>query len=255
MRIRVLGAYGAEAPGGRHASAFLLNERILLDAGGVTSALPIAEQMALDDVLLSHAHLDHVAGLGYLSEARALNQLSRPLTLCATAPIVAAMQRSFFNNTLWPDFSSIPNAQSPIVKFRTLTEQAENDVGGLRVTPVGVSHSVPCSGFIMRADGHSVVYSGDTGPTDALWTLARQRGDVTAVILECSFPNRLARLAADAKHMTPHLVANEIAKLPPGAQVLIFHIKPLFYDETADELKKIGSERIVLLEQGNTYDI
>jgi len=60
MKIRVLGAYGAEGLGQRP-TAFLVNERILVDAGTVGGALTAAEQRLIQHALISHAHLDHVA--------------------------------------------------------------------------------------------------------------------------------------------------------------------------------------------------
>jgi ribonuclease BN (tRNA processing enzyme) len=254
MKLRVLGAYGAEAPGGKHPTAFLVNERTLIDAGGVTSILSIPEQMAIEHVLVSHSHLDHIAGLGYLTEARALCGADRPLMLCSIEPVVQSLHRGLFNNAIWPDFTAIPSVEKPVIKFRVLAEQTEEEVGDLRVTAVPVNHTVPAAGYIVRDEHDAVVYSADTGPTELLWQVARTHSEVRAVILECSYPNRLGFLAEQAKHLTPSLVERELEKLPPGIAVLIFHIKPLFYEEIADELHRIKSSRIVLPEQGKTYE-
>ena len=67
MKIRVLGAFGGEGLGHRP-SAFLLNDKILLDAGSVTGALTVPEQLAIEHALVSHSHLDHLAGLVHLTE-------------------------------------------------------------------------------------------------------------------------------------------------------------------------------------------
>lgn len=255
MRLRVLGAYGSEAPGGKHPSAFLINERILLDAGCVTSVLNDAEQNAIENVLISHSHLDHVAGLGYLTEARILDGAVRPLTLCSSSAVIAAMRKSFFNNRVWPDFSMIPSAQAPVLRYRAMRPQVEHEVDGLKVTPVAVNHTVRTVGFVIREGEHSFVYSGDTGPTEALWQIVRKHREVRAAVIECSYPNRLGEIAEVAKHMTPRLLEREMAKLPHDLRVMIFHIKPQFLDETAAELRQINSERIIVLEQGRTYDI
>lgn len=255
MRLRVLGAYGSEAPNGKHPTAFLLNERILLDAGSVTSVLNVAEQDVIENVLLSHSHLDHVAGLGYLTEARALDGAERPLTLCSSAAVLTSLRNTFFNNVVWPDFSAIPSAAQPIIRYRALRLQVEHEIGGLYVTPIPVNHTVHTVGFIIREGDHSFVYSGDTGPTEALWQAARKQPEVRAVMIECSYPNRLGEVADVAKHLTPRLLEKEMAKLSPDARVMIFHIKPQFYAETAAELRRVNSERIILLEQGRTYKI
>jgi hypothetical protein len=99
------------------------------------------------------------------------------------------------------------------------------------------------------------VYSGDTGPTRALWSAARGLTSIRAVILECAFPSRLAALAEAARHMTPALIQRELDKLPPEVPIWIYHVKPQFFDETADELARIGGGRVVMMEQDKTYPL
>ena len=255
MKLRVLGAYGAEAEGGKRASAFMLNERTLLDAGSVTSALDPKEQQAIEYVLVSHSHIDHIAGLAYLTEARAVYGVDPPLTLCSIAPVVKHLKRSFFNNVAWPDFAEIPSLEAPVLRYQELADGREEKVGGFHVTAVPVNHTVDACGFIIRDGTTGIVYSGDTGPTEQLWQIARKHREVKAIVLECSFPDRLAELAETAKHLTPKSLARELPKLPNRVKVYIFHIKPQFYDETAEELRHLNFDRIALLEQGRTYDI
>ena len=112
---------------------------------------------------------------------------------------------------------------------------------------------MPTSGFIVHDGVSGVVYSGDTGPTEALWQAARGVGGLGAIILECAFPNRLETLAKIAKHMTPELIRRELDKLPPDVPVLIFHVKPQFYDEIGEELAEVSGSRITMLEQDKTY--
>jgi hypothetical protein len=74
-----------------------------------------------------------------------------------------------------------------------------------------------------------------------------------AVILECAFPNRLAGLAEVARHMTPALIRRELDKLPADVPVLVFHVKPQFHDEIGEELSRVSSSRITMLEQDQVY--
>ena len=254
MKIRVLGAYGAEGLTQRP-SAFLVNGRTLVDAGTVTGALSVAEQLDVEHVLVSHSHLDHIAGLAFLAETLACTSARRPITVTSVEPVVEALRKAVFNSVVWPDFSQIPTATGPVIKYRTLADDAEQRVGDLWVTPVAVNHSVPAAGFIVHDGAQGFIYSGDTGPTDELWKAARGLTGLRAVILECAFPNRLSALAEAAKHLTPELVRREIDKIPADLPVLIFHIKPQFVDETADELSRIDSHRVRLVEQDKTYDL
>jgi ribonuclease BN (tRNA processing enzyme) len=254
VKLRVLGAYGAEGLTQRP-SAFLVNDRTLVDAGTVTAALGMREQLEVEHVLISHSHLDHIAGLAFLTETLACTSARPPLTVTSVELVVEALRKAVFNSVVWPDFSQIPSATAPVIKYRTLADEAEQRVGDLWVTPVAVNHTVPAAGFIIHDGAHGFIYSGDTGPTDALWKAARGLTGLRAVILECAFPNRLAGVAESARHLTPDLVRREIDKLPADLPVLIFHIKPQFLEETAEELSRIDPRRVRLIEQDKTYDL
>ncbi|HET7341501.1 MAG TPA: 3',5'-cyclic-nucleotide phosphodiesterase [Methylomirabilota bacterium] len=252
MKIRVLGAYGAEGLAQRP-SAFLVNDTILVDGGTVGAALASAEQVRIEHALITHSHLDHVAGLAFLTETLALCEARTPLTIASLEPVVKALRTSIFNDTVWPDFTQLPTPAAPVLKFRTLLEDTEQRVGDLVVTPVAVNHTVPCSGFILHDGTSAIVYSGDTGPTDALWKATRSVRGLRAVILECAFPDRLGALAEVAKHMTPDLIRRELDKLPADVPVLIYHVKPQFHDEIGEQLGAIAGHRISFAEQDRTY--
>jgi cAMP phosphodiesterase len=254
MRIRVLGAYGAEGLGQRPA-AFLVDDRALVDAGTVPGALTVPEQLAVESALISHSHLDHVAGLAYLTETLACCQATRPVTVASLDPVVEILRTAVFNDLVWPDFGRIPSARAPIVRYQGLVAGAEQRVGHLWVTAVPVHHTVPTTGFVVHDGSRGFVYSGDTGPTRALWETARGLGGIRAVILECAFPNRLGALAEAAGHLTPALVARELDKLPPDVPVWIYHVKPQFAQETSEELSRLDASRLVVLEQDKTYEV
>jgi ribonuclease BN (tRNA processing enzyme) len=251
MKLRVLGASGGEGIG-RRPSAFLVDDRMLVDAGTVTGVLGIAAQRAIEHVLLSHSHLDHLAGLAFLTESLAFGDARDPLIVASIEPVVEAVRSAVFNDVLWPDFSRIPNATTPVMSYRTLLEGVEQRVGDWWVIPVAVNHTVPAAGFVVRDGSRGFVYSGDTGPTEALWKIARDLPAIRAVILECAFPNRFTALARAARHMTPHLIRRELDKLPAGVPVWIFHVKPQFHEETAEELSRLDGP-VTLLEQDRTY--
>src|SRR5262249_31494454 len=136
-----------------------------------------------------------------------------------------------------------------------LIEDVEQRVSDLWVTPVAVTHSVPASGFVIHDGSTGVIYSGDTGPTEALWHTARALRGIRAVILECAFPNRLGPLAQVAKHMTPALAPRELGKLPPDLPGGVFPVKAPVPEGNGEELARIDSRRISILEQDRTYTL
>jgi ribonuclease BN (tRNA processing enzyme) len=252
MKIRVLGAHGAEGLAQRP-SAFLLDDTVLIDGGTVGGALASIEQLAITHALVSHSHLDHIAGLAYLTETLALCAAETPVTIASLDPVVTALRTSIFNDVVWPDFTRLPTPQAPVLRFESLREDDEQHVAGFWVRPVPVTHTVPTSGFVVHDGTSALVYSGDTGPTEALWKAAAEVRGLRAVILECAFPNRLGALADVARHMTPELIRRELDKMPADVPVLIFHVKPQFYDEIGEELGAVSGARITMAEQDKTY--
>ena len=62
MQVRVLGCSGAIAKDCRTTS-FLVDSDLLVDAGTGVGDLSLDEMAAIDDVVLTHSHLDHIAAL------------------------------------------------------------------------------------------------------------------------------------------------------------------------------------------------
>lgn len=251
MKVRVLGCFGGELPG-FSCPGFLVNGRLLLEAGTATSALSLKEQLAVSGVCVSHLHLDHVKELPFLVENRAARS-ARPLVVAATAGILAGLRRDLFNDRLWPDFSRIPSRRAPALVYRVLPEGRFSRLAGLSVRPVRVSHTVDAAGYILREPGASVLFTGDTGPTTEVWKAARTLRDLRAVIAECSFPSGLEGLAAASGHLTPTLLARELALLGrPRVPVHLCHMKPLYLTAIAREVAGLG-RGVRMLRQGRTY--
>src|SRR5437667_12513617 len=101
MKIRVLGAFGGEGLGHRP-SAFLINDKILIDGGSVSGALTVPEQLAVEHAIVSHAHLDHIAGLVYLTETLAFCELGAAVTIASIAPAVCALRGGVFTHARQP---------------------------------------------------------------------------------------------------------------------------------------------------------
>jgi len=256
MKLRVLGCQGGSAPA-RHLPGLLLDDTVLLEAGSVTSTLSLAEQLEIRHVLLSHAHLDHTGGLAYLADNRCCHRLSSGnggmLTVSSVAPVVEDLHQHLFNDRLWPDFSAIPQAWDPVMRLQTLEPCVPKSIGTqLTVISVPVNHTVPTVGFIVHDDRGALVFSGDTGPTDRLWKLARDLGNVRAVIVETSFPNRFDALAEISGHLTPARLARELDKMP-SCEVWVYHIKPMFHHETVEDLAALDGRRVRVLCDGEIH--
>lgn len=252
MKIRVLGSYGSRIPG-YHTSSLLINDRLLLDAGTVTAALSLEQQLAIDDVLLTHAHLDHMVDLAFLVD-NVLTLRSAPLRVWAPEPVLRAVHEHLFNDAVWPDFTRLPDAAAPALRLLPLPADQETEVAGTRVRWVRTNHPVFTAGYCLTEGETSLLYSGDTGGTESLWRLARSCSRLAIAFIETSFPDRLAALAAASGHLTPATLRGELAKLGRDeVPVKIFHIKPQFLGEIVAELNALGEGRLQILHGGEEF--
>ena len=135
--------------------------------------------------------------------------------ILAPAPVLAAIARDVLNDRVWPDFTKLPSRARPTVRLRPLAEKKPFRAGRVVFTPFPVSHVVPTYGYIVSKPGRSVVFSGDTEPTDRLWEAARRARDLKAIFLELSFSDSQLAIAQASLHMTPCLVRAELVKAPP----------------------------------------
>jgi cAMP phosphodiesterase len=254
MFIEILGCYGGSVPN-RRLPSFLINGHVLLEAGSVTNALSLGAQASIEHVLISHAHLDHTVGLALLIDNVQSTQTgagrAAAVTAGSIAPVVDDLRNHCFNNRLWPDFTRLPTPEDPALRLQTLREREAIDFGSLIVVPVPVHHSVPASGFIIHDGTSGIVFSGDTGPTEEIWKVGREFKGIRAIIVETAFPNRLENLAAVSGHFTPALLQREMDKMP-DAPLWVYHIKPAHFEETAEELERLGA-RVHVLAQDQTY--
>jgi ribonuclease BN (tRNA processing enzyme) len=252
MQIQVLGNYGSRAPG-FNTSSLLIDGTLLLDAGTVTGALSIEEQVAIDDVLLTHAHLDHMMDLPFLVD-NCFTLRSSPLRVWAPAPVLESVHRHLFNNSIWPDFTRIPGPDAPALELIPIEAGGKEEIAGLRVCWRRVNHPVFTAGYLLTGGGSSVLFSGDTGATDELWEMGRASPELKAVFVETSFPNRLSKLAAVSGHLTPAGLRDELIKFGRAdVPVKIFHMKAQFLQEIVTELNSLGDDRLQVLEGGEKF--
>ncbi len=102
MRVLCLGTTGYHPSPTRHTACYYLpDESLVLDAGtgmlGLTAQLCSEPRESLD-ILLSHAHLDHVVGMTFILDTFAVTQL-QAIRVWASAKRLRLSARIFFPNT------------------------------------------------------------------------------------------------------------------------------------------------------------
>ncbi|MFO0679382.1 MAG: 3',5'-cyclic-nucleotide phosphodiesterase [Polyangiaceae bacterium] len=253
IELDVLGCHGGETPQHR-TCAFVLDGKVAIDAGSLTSGLSLRDQARLEVVLVSHAHLDHVRDLATIADNRA--QLGAPpLTIAGTAFTIDLLKKHFFNGKLWPDFTHIPSKRAPAIRYQVMTPEKRYTLGGFDVRAVLVSHTIETCAFVVEGKSGAIVYSGDTGPTERLWKVLEKTPKVKAVLLEVSFPNAEQALATRSGHHTPKTLELELKKYSKFKDVptLLYHIKPTFQRPVEKECAKVRGSELVILKLGDRF--
>jgi len=248
MQLRVLGCHGGETPKHR-TSSFLIGDTLAIDAGAITSGLSLDEQARIDSVLVSHPHMDHIRDLATLADNRC-QQGGSTLDIVGVPATIEALRIHFFNDLIWPDFTKIDAKDGPTVRFVEVHPNRVAEVNGYEVTPVMVNHTVDTSAFIIRQNASSIVYGGDTGPTDELWTRINALDDLQALMMEVSFPNDESELAFQSRHLTPDTLSTELSKLQLSEElpILLYHINPTFEAKVLRELAGVRGRNLQILQ-------
>jgi ribonuclease BN (tRNA processing enzyme) len=250
MGIRVLGCSGSMAAGDRTTS-FLLDGCVLVDAGTGVGDLTLEDMVRVDDVLVSHSHLDHVLGIPLLADSVMRRRLAAgrpPIRVHAMPPTLRALHEHVFNGVIWPDFTRLPTPQRPALQLVPIEIGQRLVLSGRCVEVLPARHSVPAAGFAVfpHADGTGAawVYTGDTGPNPALWQrLASLR--VAQLVIETAFSDREAPLAAVSQHLCPQTLEQCLALMASHASypVRITHAKPAESELVMAEIGRYNLQR------------
>lgn len=241
MRLRVLGCSGSIGGPQHRTTSFLVDQDVLIDAGTGVGELSLPELMLIDHVFVTHAHLDHVDSIAFALDTVGALRV-RPVTVHATAQTIAILRKNLFNGEIWPDFSVIPTPQEPFMRYREMAVGQGFDIGhGRRITALPAVHTVPAVGYWLESGKGSLVFSGDTGPNDALWDIVNGIDNLKYLIIETAFSDKDRRLAELALHLCPSMLGEELAKLKREAEVFITHLKPSEIELTMQEIEELDT--------------
>ncbi|GLR64096.1 MBL fold metallo-hydrolase [Marinospirillum insulare] len=256
MKVEILGCSGGMGAG-QYTTCYRVNEHILLDAGTGLGQLTHDEQLKIKHIFITHSHMDHICFLPLLID-NLFEHLEEPLEVYALPEVLETLRTHIFNWEIWPDFSTLPNEKTPVVRFNAITPNQPLTLEGLTFTAFLVEHIVPTCGYhLVDQQGESLAFTGDTtfGP-EVLKELNRL-GKLDVLMTECAFPNRLDELAKLAKHLTPALLSEFIQALEhTPKQVWLSHLKPSQTKEIKAELAQLNLQtKMHLLESGEFLEV
>lgn len=224
MRLRILGCSGGIGAGLRTTS-MLLDHDILVDAGTGVGDLTLEEMRRIDHAFLTHSHLDHTACIPFLLDSVAATR-GHPFTVYALAETIAILQEHMFNGKLWPDFTRIPDAKNPWLRFQPIALGKTVVLGERRITALPALHAVPAAGYLLDSGKASLAFSGDTIDCPEFWQALNQVDNLRYLIIETSFADEESGVAHASRHYHPALLAEQLPKLLKQAEIYITHLGP-----------------------------
>ena len=189
IRVVFLGTGDAFAAGGRNQAAILIQHpqmSFLLDCGATTLSslnkyhVPIEP---IDGILLSHLHADHFSGLPFLFlHYMYIEPRTKPLRIFGPERLEETILQ--LNRIMYPSEAS--NHLPFDLNFTEIQLNRDYSMDVLQIEPFRAIHqeNPPSFGYVLKLDGRTIVYTGDTGWSDELPIRAK---DADLFICECSF--------------------------------------------------------------------
>jgi len=249
VELTVLGSSAAWPDAGLAASGYLLRDdgfTAVLDLGtGTLSNLQLhVPHQQLDAVILTHSHIDHCIDLYPVFTARMFH--SEPLP-----PLPVYAPPGVFDRV-----AALEDAEG-VAEMRKLFEVHDVEPGtGFEVVPLRVStrllpHWVPNNGLRIEADGHTLVYTGDTGRSDEVEALAR---DADLVVAEASWQPEQAE-GRPPFHLTAGQAARHAARAGAGRLVLSHFWPGSDRDASREEAEAEFDGELVIAREGLQLEV
>lgn len=232
----------------------VLDDLVAIDAGSLAMASTEDQKASIRDIVVSHAHLDHIAGLPlFIDDLFA--SLSQPVRIHASRDVIDVLETHIFNWSVYPRFSELTNENGPVMEYVPFEAGREFSVKHLSIIPIEVNHKVPSCGFIINDGGITIASTGDTAPTDLFWEQVHGLRSLDAVLIECAFPDELSELADISYHLTPAGLSSELKKLDrTDCAIYVVNIKPAYRCEIVSQVSRLSIDRLEIMDVGRQYE-
>lgn len=253
MKLRVLGCSGGIG-GELRTTSLLLDHDTLIDAGTGVGDLSINELAQIDHVFVTHSHMDHVTSIPFMADTVGWMR-DKPITVHATKETLDILKTHLFNWKLWPDFTQIPDARNPVLRYEAVKVGETVALDGRKITPLPANHVVPAVGYQLDSGRASLVFTGDTTSNDALWHEVNRIENLKYLVIETALSDRERELAVASKHLCPSLLVEELAKLRHSPQIYITHLKPRESELIMEEIvMKVRERRPQMLQNNHVFE-
>lgn len=238
----------------QHLACFVVDDAVAIDAGSLAMATNPVQKKLIRDVVLTHAHLDHVVGLPlFIDDLFA--DLDAPVRIYGTREVIETLERDIFNWRIYPRFSELKNKNGAVLEYRQFETGKIFAVNHLSLKAVAVNHKVPSVGFVVSDGKTTFAISSDTAEMSEFWQVANKEKNLSAILVECAFPNELEELAHQAHHLTPKTLRKELLKLKQkNCPIFVINIKPMYREAVVRQIEELKIENLQPLEVGKIYE-
>lgn len=251
--IKVLGAYGTKLKN-YGTSAIYLNKENMIDAGNLLMPLD-AECINIENIWITHSHLDHIVDIASIID-NYFNLRNKSLTLLGLPKTLDSIKKHFLNNEIWPDFAKIKlkNSNTMAITYKEIEVDVEYKLSeNETIRAIETDHTIESCGYIYTKENKSVLITEDTFSLTNIIQEINTNKNISALAVECSFPNEMEELAIVSKHLTPKLLFKQLEMLKREDLTLyINHMKPSYLKKIEDEIALFrGKWEPILLKDGD----
>lgn len=244
---------GSAAPR-QHLSCFVIDDCLAVDAGSLAMSTNAWQKENIRDVLLTHAHLDHVAGLPFFIDDLFAG-LDAPVRVHATKEVIEILERHIFNWEIYPRFSELKNDNGAVLQYCPFRVGTEIPVKHLSVKAVDVNHQVQTVGFLISDGKSKIAITGDTAEMKDFWKAVNAEKTLAAFLIECAFPDELENLAKISHHLTPSILRRELEKFKhQNCPIYIINMKPMYREQIVKQIEDLKIENLKILQAGKVYE-
>ncbi len=234
----------------------LIDDDVLIDAGTGIGDLELADLDSIRHVFLTHAHLDHIAGLPMLVDRLFDDNFDEPLTVHAREETLRAIQAHVFNGIIWPDFAKLPSPEQPMLRFNVTSPGDTITINHRDFYAVDVMHSVPSLGYTVQNSGGAFAVSGDTKTNETLWPVLNACDDLRVLVIEVSFPDELEQLATESGHYCPRTLTQDLQRLDHNPDIWLTGMKPGAEQQILQQvIEAAPDKKIQMLSRGTVLTV
>jgi len=234
----------------------LVDNDVLIDAGTGIGDLALEDIDPIRHVFLTHAHLDHIAGLPMLADRIFDENFSVPLTVYAREETLRALQEHLFNGVIWPDFAQLPSAENPMLRYQVCSPGDTVTINNRDFYAVDVMHTVPTLGYTVQNSGGAFAVSGDTKTNETLWPVLNACDDLRVLVIEVSFPDEMECLAAESGHYCPRTLTRDLERLEHEPEIWLTGMKPGEEERILEQVTKAAPDKnIRMLSRGTILTV